>query len=203
MRKLIVFALVAMMAGSTFAAWGFWDADRSWVIIDSGSGDVGYSLWDSAAGTFQNNDFGSFDVDTDTFVLSGYDTKVWKDGGSDVNGVEYFYTIYSGSRPETPTFSSLGGGWMSDTPFQVWGNAAADVNLLSGLSAGQTYTLEIYGQITGTDDGNPANNYNLYDNNGGAPANYTATFATIPEPATFGLLAIGAGLMYLRKRYRA
>lgn len=199
MKKLTVFGLVAMLAGTTLAGWGFWDADRSWVIINDGGGNDGYSLWNSAPGTFQGADFGDFNPASDTLTLVGYDTKAWKDGSSDVNAVEYFYMLYeTGNRPGVETWNSLGGGWISDTPFQLWGNQSANVNLLNGLSTGKDYTLEIYGRLQGTDDGNPANNYFQYDSNGGS--NYTATFATIPEPATFGLLAIGAGLMYLRKR---
>jgi len=206
MKKLLAFALVAMMAGVSFGAWGFYDADRSWVVLDDGDGAAGYSLWDSGAGTFQGADLGTFDLTMDSFTLTGIDTKTFKNGASDVTGVEYFYTIYTGARPGTPVFTSLGGGFLQDygSGNQQWGATGLTVDLLAGLSAGTSYTLEIYGMITGNDDGNPQNNYNQYDNNNNAPANYTATFdtapAAIPEPATMSLLGLGALAMVLRRK---
>jgi hypothetical protein len=206
MKKLLAFALVAMMAGVSFGAWGFYDADRSWVVLDDGSGPAGYSLWNSGAGTFQGADLGMFDLTVDSFTLTGIDTKTFKNGSSDVTGTEYFYTIYTGTRPKSPTFTSLGGGFLQDygSGNQQWGATGLTVDLLAGLSAGTSYTLEIYGMITGNDDGNPLNNYNQYDNNNNAPANYTATFdtapAAIPEPATMSLLGLGALAMVLRRK---
>ena len=201
MKKLLAFALVAMMAGVSFGAWGFYDADRSWVVLDDGSGPAGYSLWDSGAGTFQGADLGTFDLTMNSFTLTEFNTKTYKNGSSDVTGTEYFYTIYTGTRPVSPTFTSLGGGWLSDLGGgnQTWGATGLTVDLLAGLSAGTSYTLEIYGLITGTD---PVDT--LYDNNNAAAANYTATFdtapAAIPEPATMSLLGLGALAMVLRRK---
>ena len=118
-----------------------------------------------------------------------------------MTGTEYFYTIYTGTRPVSPTFTSLGGGWLSDLGGgnQTWGATGLTVDLLAGLSAGTSYTLEIYGLITGTD---PVDT--LYDNNNAAAANYTATFdtapAAIPEPTTMSLLGLGALAMVLRRK---
>ena len=199
MKKILAFALVALMAGAAMADWGFWNDTRSYVNFNDDGTDTWLDLWDTGTVNqdFQGYNFGTFVLGVDVFTLNQYNTKVWKAGGSDVTAVEYFYAIYSGTRPASPTFNSIGGSWQNNTPFQVWGNGTVNANLLTGLSAGTSYTLEIYGQAVGTTP-----NETKYDNNNTAPANYTASFQTaaIPEPATMSLLGLGALAMVLRRK---
>ena len=205
MSKYLVFALTALLARISLAEWRFWDEPRSSVYFNVNGVQEGYSLWSGGVGNFQNHDFGAFQL-TDTFLLFEYGTRAWEDNGSDVTGAEYFYTIYSGERPASPVFTSLGNSWLfvEGIPYQVWGVTSlyGIADLLDGLSVDTTYTLEMFGQLTGTDDGDPANNYNIYDDNSGN--NFTATFQTIsvPEPASMSLLALGALTMSLRRNKR-
>lgn len=95
--------------------------------------------------------------------------------------------------------SDLGGG---DQQWGFSGNttsilAAPAVSFTSGL---KNYTFEFYVQVNGTTP-----DTSVYDNNGGAASNYTATFSTIPEPSTYALLALsamGLGGYVIRRRRR-
>jgi hypothetical protein len=174
MKKLLLFLFVICITLNAMSAnWGMWSATRSYIVftVKSTTG-VTKSLWDNSVGNFQNTDFGEF-TSSETFKITGFDVKTWKSSGGDVTGCEYFYTIYqSGQRPLTPTFISLGGQWLEDlgSGNQKWGKTGINFDLLSGLISGGNYTIEVYGQVSGT--GDPASPQ--YDNNSGA--NFTATF---------------------------
>ena len=174
-KKALLFIVVLLSFQANAQNWGFWDTTRSTVTINGTS----YYLWNSGAGTFQGANFGTYALGA-TLPLTAYTVNTWKNSGGDVTGSAYYYSIYpTGSRPSSPIFTSLGGGWLSNIDAngnQIWGATGLSVNLLNALTAGN-YTLEIYGQINGT--GNPSGSQ--YDNNNSNATNYTATF-TIAAP---------------------
>lgn len=69
--------------------------------------------------------------------------------------------------------------------------------MLSGLSVGN-YTMEVYFRANGND-------YDFYDSGGNSSYNYRATFAVVPEPVNFALLAFAAcfGIYGLRRRFHS
>ncbi|MCX6277932.1 MAG: T9SS type A sorting domain-containing protein [Bacteroidetes bacterium] len=176
MKKQLLFFIMFLTASTLFAAnWGLYDADRSWITLNVKAVSEPYTLWNSGTGSFQNHNFGTFTSD-EVFTITAFDVKTWKSSGGNVTGCEYYYIIYqTGARPGSPTFTSLGGDFISDlgSGNQKWGRTGISINLLSGLASGGNYTLEIYGRVSGTGD---PYGY-LYDNNNGNSSNYSATFS--------------------------
>ena len=175
MRKIFTIIILTLLTNNLFAEWGLWDSDRSYIVLNVKGSSNTYSLWNGGTGTFQGTNLGTF-TNGDVLEINNFDVKTWKDGPSDVTGCEYFYVIYeTGSRPSSPSFISLGGGFLQDlgNGNQKWGGSGLAVDLLVGLDANKNYTLEIYGKVDGT---NP--NESKYDNNNNSSTNYTATFIT-------------------------
>ncbi len=176
MKKIFTVLILLLLTSSLFADWGLWDSDRSNIVLNIKSSSNSFSLWDGGTGTFQGTNFGVFTTG-DILEINSFYIKTWKNGTSDVTDTEYFYAIYeTGARPSSPTFISLGGGWLENldgSGNQKWGSNNLSVDLLSGLAPSKNYTLEIYGRVDGN---NPSKQE--YDNNNSSSTNYTATFTT-------------------------
>lgn len=198
MRTVILLSILLCVAATASADWGLYGADRSWLSIDDGS-ETWYSLWDEGTGTFDGQDLGDFETG-DTLDITAFDVKTWKNGDSDVSGAEYFYTVYTGAR-DNPSFTSMGGGFLEDLGGgnQKWGATDTSFDLLDSTSAGNTYTVEVYGHITGSGTGGT----DQYDNNAGDIDNYSATFDVIPEPNSMLLVGgLAAVVLMLRRMFR-
>ena len=203
MRRLLTIAAIALIAGSTLADWGMWDANRSWLAVDNGTTTDWYSLWSEGAGTYEGAYLGTV-AGGGRLALDAFDVKTWKSDPSDVTGAEYFYTVYPfGNRPGDPTFTSLGTAVVLDDDLgdgaggnQKWGiSGPIGADLLTGLTGIGTYTVEVYGRVDGTSP-----DQFIFDNNNNPGGNYQATFTLVPEPATWALMALGACLLALRRR---
>ena len=189
MKKLVVFAMAAMMASGVFAATG-WYSDYL-LVSDNGAADGYY--WIGADPSYGTQFAGStFEITLgDTFEL-GADMRYWSDT-QDRGGGAFYWTIYNLTTSHEVIWAQtpLGGN-----DYQGLADSVTDV--ASGLGTG-SYTLQVYAKSWDTGGGQG----DSFLSNGGANYSATLTINPIPEPATFGLLAIGAGLMYLRKRRRA
>jgi len=217
MKHLFAIALCLALLGAAVARaanWGFWDDQRSFVGLEIKTNAVvltnWYSLWSGAVllnPPFTNKVIGvagplaTFNPGAgDSLRILAYDTKTWKTTGGDVSACEYFYARYADGNRGTPTFTSIGGGWLEDlgSGNQKWGNGNVwSANIASGLST-VTNRLEIVGSITGATD--PV--VKQWDNNGGymTLSGYSAQFLVIPEGGLIGLLTAGLGWLFWRKR---
>lgn len=207
MKKfLFAIAATALMAtaSESFAAWGLFDLDRSWIGINQ-NGTTNYStVWNGGTGTFNGTALGTYS-NTSTLQISSYDVKTFKNSGDNVTGGTFFWTVYTtGSRPGSPTFSSINLNFIENIGGggdQKWGFANNTTSILSApavsFAGNNNYTFEFYVQVDGTGG-------SQYDNNNNNPSNYSATFTTVPEPSTYALLALSAAGFggYVIRRHR-
>lgn len=199
MKKLLMIALVAMVAGFAFGYAGIDDAyleiDGSW-----------YTLGPGYTGPY---DLGTFEL-TDSLMLNEWNANTYKqwatsDGGPDnISGITLYYTIYETSSASSDTFTGVAGGFLSDVGGgdQKWGSELTGPDFLTGLSAGTQYTMEVYVQVSGSG----FNDGSEYLKNGAD--NFAFTFETaagadvVPEPTTMALLGLGAAAVALRRKLR-
>ncbi|RYY45619.1 MAG: hypothetical protein EOO06_16180 [Chitinophagaceae bacterium] len=157
---------------------------ESYAILNFGGADVFYDLSASSANTdFNGAPLGTFNS-SQSLYLDGAQNKTFKCASpSDVVNGKLYYRVYlsSGapgafSSAVNLPFASNDGGTSCGGQNQTWQQAAAGINLLSGLCDGN-YTVELYTTAdinTGTATAN---------NNG---ANYKATF-TVSNAANSGI----------------
>jgi Secretion system C-terminal sorting domain len=129
-----------------------------------------------------SGDLGTFSQNTSTLKLQGAEIKTWRDAGSNVCTPIMQYRIYSGGPSgaftpvDIPFFSNLPSN--NDQKWQKPGTGTV-LNLdMTTLPVG-TYTIQIYFQIPGNNNGNVNCPDTNYDSNGGS--NYAMTF-TITAP---------------------
>lgn len=142
---------------------------ETYVILNIGS--AGNTYYDAQASTanadFQGADLGTFN-NQQSLIFQGGQIKTYKNGGADVTGANVNYTLYTGARPASPTFTTLAANFLSDDGGgnQTWEKNDGSSNLLSTLPDG-TYTIEVYFDA-------PTSVGTKYSSNGGS--NYVATF---------------------------
>ncbi len=167
---------------------------------------------------YQGTNLGSYTQNSGQLILAGGEIKSYKGGSDNVCSGTMYFTVYPvGMRPVSPVFTGVGlgfytnctdagcsgfpnsfplaqGGGCCNPADQKWqfpggGNGGGnDGNInLTTYSQG-TYTLEVYYQITGEDNGGGCST-TKYDNNNSNPTNFTATFTIVGiTPVNFGAI---------------
>lgn len=195
----VIFIAVVIAPFTAQGAAGMFD---QFVIVDSGS-TPGYYDVGAATGNpdFQGSDLGSFDVATGGTLRLGGQGKSFKNGGSNVTGMQLMYRVFQGAP--TGSFTTLSYAFQIDnvggTPGdQQWGTDVAGSNatafftseILSGLANG-SYSLEVFSQIT-------TNGGTIPNDNGGS--GFVASFTVVPEPSRAVLACLGLGALIMRRR---
>jgi len=197
MKKLLYLVIIVfLIPNATKAAYGFFG---SAVYIEKNGSSAFYNCFGSNIGSQPfSGSLGSFAQNSGLLKLQGAEMKTWRDAGSNVCEPIFYYRIYVSGSPSgsftpanLPFFCnctsgsfSCGGGSCSgnDQKWQKPGSGSS-INLdLTTYSPG-TYTMEVYYQIPGNQNGTSDCSDNVYDSNGGS--NYTASFSiTAPLPVT-------------------
>ena len=166
------------------------DFNSAYVVLNNnGVANKFYKLKNNTADltnpNFNGSDLGSFNAGS-TLLLQGAEHNVFKCGSCDLTATKINYRVYkTGTTPGS--FSTMnigfssGGGNGCGGQNQQWRDIGGSNNLLSGLSSGGNYTVEVYSDATITCGSGTA-----YDSNGGS--NYKATF-TYCGPTTGALPA--------------
>ena len=198
MKKLMVFAAVALVAGSVMAQvlagignsyiYDAAPANDDWYRA-SGAANAGWA--NLSLTTFDNMDFGI----VSSLTLGGQ-AQTWA-GGSPNTVVTMFWQVYAGAVSQASGDMSL--AWLSnagENGNSIWENVAGE-NVAAGLAAGTEYTVATW--FNAVQGGTTT----VWDNNGGP--NYVADFETaaaVPEPATMSLLGLGALAMVIRRKMK-
>lgn len=192
MKKLILsLVLIFTFLGYTQAQFGIF---ASAADINTNETTQFYNATDqlpdlSAIGilNFQNANLGTFTQNSDSLFIAGAQIKTFKNNSGDVCSGDMYYTVYPvGNRPANPFFNDVplsfydecsSGAFPTGGPCgpgdQKWQNVGETIDLTT--FAPGTYTLELYYQANGTNDGS-CGDFIVYDNNSTNPTNYTATF---------------------------
>jgi hypothetical protein len=166
--------------------------NQTFAILNFGSGNAYYNLQSTSGNpNFEDANLGSF-CPYGTLILEGGQNQVYKCNGADIWQNQIWYRIYPTSSSPTGSFTPITEYYQSGYSNgcggadQTWEASGANINLLSGLSAG-TYYLEVYS----TADYQYCGSGTLYASNGSY--NYRAQFTVNAAAASVNNAAVCSG----------
>lgn len=187
MKRLLAFAVIAMVAGSAMAQTLSFLGNSAVYVVEEKAWYNANANWADSA--FQGHDFGI----VSSLTIGGNAETWWTDSASHTATVVNLNYQVDSLDPEAValpwhSFANNNDKWENMT--------GEDVIETTGVGGGE-HTLAVwFNAVQGTNT--------FWDSNNSA--NYVATFETaaapIPEPATMSLLGLGALAMVLRRKMR-
>ncbi|MDO7884724.1 hypothetical protein [Hymenobacter cheonanensis] len=190
----IMCVLACLLHHPAWAAFGIY---QDYAIVNpNGAGFQYYAGGANSAGStaFSGKDFGAFTAGQS--LVLGEEIKTFKNNGSNVTGARLYYRVYlvgntpGGFTQTNPAFSddnidgTNGNQKWTNVSNSQGNNTPAPVDLLAGLTASGTYTIEVYWTAQAS------NEADVVENN--ANANYKATFSFTVAPMPVALTAFTA-----------
>jgi hypothetical protein len=188
MKKLLVMALVSMVAGSAMADIGWFD-DYVGITPDGGS-ETTFWIGDAQGSDTTTTQFDGYDFGiVQSLAITTIEMQYWSDS-QDRGGGSLWWSVDDGATSSEIIWTQSG---PTENDYQGTWTGTEDV--ADGLADGN-YQLELWAKHWGEGQGDS------WLSNGGA--NYVADFEVqaIPEPATMSLLGIGALAMVLRRKMK-
>lgn len=174
MKKALLFLFCLFSTIVLAQSAGF---NNTFIVLNvNGAADLYYDLNGNTSNyDFHNTNIGTFcQGSSNGLIFKGGENNIYKCGGCDLTGTRLYYRVYltgtsGGSFVSNNLNYNSGNNNGCGGADQKWANVSYNVNLLSGLSAGN-YTLEVYSDASVTCSGGT-----IYASNGGA--NYKAYFS--------------------------
>jgi|SaaInlLV_10m_DNA_1039704.scaffolds.fasta_scaffold30927_1 hypothetical protein len=149
MRNYLLFLIVLAFSQSYGQDAGIY---QTYAILDNGTTNYYHGGINNGGTTpFSGHSFGN----VTQLTLKGGEIKSWKNNGGDVTGAKLYYRVYV-TTPEPdplPSFVELDLPWADNGvdgngDNQKWAKTDSTTDILAGLAASETYTLELYWKIT-------------------------------------------------------
>ena len=130
MKKLLIISL--MLFNYNIWSQNSFTGSKVYLEINNSGSNTSYDLSSSGGTDFHNTDLGTFEIGTSDLKLTGVQHNVRKCQGSNINGTELWYRIYSTDQ-SGGSFTNFLTSWNSEywdgCTNQTWQTTSENINI--------------------------------------------------------------------------